>query len=47
MPGDVVRRYIRGQDTQRGIVRDVSVTCNAQIVGSDQVCPLTMLFDHF
>ena len=37
MPGDVVRRYVKGKDTQRGIVRDMQIIANAHIVGTDQV----------
>ncbi|XP_042893465.1 (E3-independent) E2 ubiquitin-conjugating enzyme-like isoform X2 [Penaeus japonicus] len=37
MPGDVVRRLIRGKDTQRGYCRQVHVTSSVQIVGTKLV----------
>ena len=37
MPGDVVRRFVRGRDTQRGYCRRVAVFCSVQIMGTDQV----------
>ncbi|XP_045602323.2 (E3-independent) E2 ubiquitin-conjugating enzyme UBE2O isoform X2 [Procambarus clarkii] len=37
MPGDVVRRLIRGKDTQRGYCRQVHVTSSVQVVGTKHV----------
>ena len=37
MPGDVVRRLIRGKETQRGYCRHVNVHASCQIVGTKQV----------
>ena len=37
MPGDVVRRLIRGRETQRGYCRQVNVHASCQIVGTNQV----------
>ncbi|KAG0729200.1 (E3-independent) E2 ubiquitin-conjugating enzyme UBE2O [Chionoecetes opilio] len=37
MPGDVVRRLIRGKDTQRGYCRQVHVTSSVQVVGTNLV----------
>ena len=37
MPGDVVRRLIRGKDTQRGYCRQVAVTSSVQVVGTKSV----------
>ena len=37
MPGDVVRRMIKGKDTQRGYCRDIRVTAAVQIVGTKNV----------
>ena len=37
MPGDVVRRLIEGQDSQRGYIRNTTVTCNLQIMGKNKV----------
>lgn len=37
MPGDVVRRLIRGKDTQRGYCRNIHVTACVQVVGTKQV----------
>ncbi|XP_076068516.1 (E3-independent) E2 ubiquitin-conjugating enzyme UBE2O isoform X2 [Oratosquilla oratoria] len=37
MPGDVVRRLIRGKDTQRGYCRQVHVTASVQVVGTKHV----------
>jgi ubiquitin-conjugating enzyme E2 O len=39
MPGDVVRRMIKGRDTQRGYCRDIKVTASVQVVGTKQVIP--------
>lgn len=39
MPGDVVRRMIKGKDTQRGYCRDIKVTACVQVVGTKQVIP--------
>ncbi|KAJ1526736.1 hypothetical protein ONE63_008315 [Megalurothrips usitatus] len=39
MPGDVVRRMIKGKDTQRGYCRDIRVTACVQVVGTKQVIP--------
>ena len=39
MPGDVVRRMIKGKDTQRGYCRDIKVTASVQVVGTKQVIP--------
>lgn len=37
MPGDVVRRMIKGKDTQRGYCRDIELTACAQVIGTKQV----------
>ncbi len=37
MPGDVVRRLIAGEDSQRGYVRTTHVNCHVQIVGTNKV----------
>lgn len=37
MPGDVVRRMIKGKDTQRGYCRDIIVTGAVQVVGTNFV----------
>ena len=38
MPGDVVRRLVRGRDTQRGYCRQVRVMARVQVVtGAQQV----------
>ena len=38
MPGDVVRRMIKGRDTQRGYCRQVKVMARVQLVmGGEQV----------
>lgn len=37
MPGDVVRRMIKGKDTQRGYCRDVQLTACVQVIGTKQV----------
>lgn len=37
MPGDVVRRMIKGKDTQRGYCRDIELTACVQVVGTKQV----------
>lgn len=37
MPGDVVRRLIRGKDTQRGYCRNIHVSACVQVVGTKQV----------
>ncbi|XP_017790324.1 PREDICTED: (E3-independent) E2 ubiquitin-conjugating enzyme UBE2O [Habropoda laboriosa] len=37
MPGDVVRRMIKGKDTQRGYCRDIELTACVQVIGSKQV----------
>ncbi len=37
MPGDVVRRLIRGRDTQRGYCRNVDVSASVEIIGTNQV----------
>lgn len=37
MPGDVVRRMIKGKDTQRGYCRDIELTACVQIIGTKQV----------
>nr|CAD7448041.1 unnamed protein product [Timema bartmani] len=37
MPGDVVRRMIKGKDTQRGYCRDIKVRACVQVVGTKQV----------
>uniref|UniRef100_T1JBM6 Probable D-lactate dehydrogenase, mitochondrial n=1 Tax=Strigamia maritima TaxID=126957 RepID=T1JBM6_STRMM len=37
MPGDVVRRVIKGKDTQRGYCRTVDVKASVQVVGTRQV----------
>jgi ubiquitin-conjugating enzyme E2 O len=39
MPGDVVRRMIKGKDTQRGYCRHIKVTASVQVVGTKQVIP--------
>lgn len=40
MPGDVVRRMIKGKDTQRGYCRDIMMTAAVQVVGSNMVLPV-------
>ncbi|XP_054281969.1 (E3-independent) E2 ubiquitin-conjugating enzyme UBE2O-like isoform X2 [Macrosteles quadrilineatus] len=37
MPGDVVRRMIKGRDTQRGYCRDIKVNACVQVMGSRHV----------
>ncbi|EZA56492.1 hypothetical protein DMN91_010027 [Ooceraea biroi] len=37
MPGDVVRRMIKGKDTQRGYCRDKELTACVQVIGTKQV----------
>ena len=37
MPGDVVRRFIEGEDSQRGYVRRTSVMCHVQVLGKNKV----------
>ncbi|KAG8238849.1 hypothetical protein J437_LFUL018746 [Ladona fulva] len=37
MPGDVVRRMIKGKDTQRGYCRNITVLACVRIVGTKQV----------
>jgi ubiquitin-conjugating enzyme E2 O len=37
MPGDVVRRFVKGSDTQRGYCRSVDVYATCQITGTRQV----------
>lgn len=37
MPGDVVRRMIKGKDTQRGYCRDIELSACVQVIGSKQV----------
>ena len=37
MPGDVVRRLIEGQESQRGFVADTRVRCHVQVVGRNRV----------
>lgn len=37
MPGDVVRRMIKGKDTQRGYCRHMEVTASIQIVGTRHI----------
>lgn len=37
MPGDVVRRLIKGQDSQRGYVRNTNVNCHLQVIGKNKV----------
>ncbi|XP_014238160.1 (E3-independent) E2 ubiquitin-conjugating enzyme UBE2O [Trichogramma pretiosum] len=37
MPGDVVRRMIKGKDTQRGYCRDIDLTASVQVIGTKQV----------
>uniref|UniRef100_A0A1B6CR24 UBC core domain-containing protein n=2 Tax=Clastoptera arizonana TaxID=38151 RepID=A0A1B6CR24_9HEMI len=39
MPGDVVRRMIKGKDTQRGYCRDIKVTASVQVLNSKYVIP--------
>lgn len=39
MPGDVVRRMIKGKDTQRGYCRDIVVSAAVQVVGTNLVLP--------
>lgn len=36
MPGDVVRRLILNEDSQRGYVKDMNVTCHLHILGTDK-----------
>ena len=37
MPGDVVRRFIEGQDSQRGYVRNTGVKCHVQVLGKNKL----------
>ncbi|KAF6201935.1 hypothetical protein GE061_004331 [Apolygus lucorum] len=37
MPGDVVRRMIKGKDTQRGYCRHMEVTASIQVVGTRHI----------
>ncbi|XP_031831737.1 (E3-independent) E2 ubiquitin-conjugating enzyme [Nomia melanderi] len=37
MPGDVVRRMIKGKDTQRGYCREIELTVCVQAIGTKQV----------
>ncbi|XP_046607611.1 (E3-independent) E2 ubiquitin-conjugating enzyme UBE2O [Neodiprion virginianus] len=37
MPGDVVRRMIKGKDTQRGYCRDIELTACVQVIGTKQI----------
>lgn len=37
MPGDVVRRLVKGRDTQRGYCRNINVFASVQIMGTKQV----------
>ncbi|KAL1117113.1 hypothetical protein AAG570_004441 [Ranatra chinensis] len=37
MPGDVVRRMIKGKDTQRGYCRHMEVTACVQVVGTKHI----------
>jgi len=37
MPGDVVRRLIKGKDTQRGYCRNIHVKADVQVVGSKHI----------
>lgn len=37
MPGDVVRRMIKGKDTQRGYCREIELTACVQAIGTKQV----------
>ena len=37
MPGDVVRRLIQGEDSQRGYVTNTHVKCHLQVVGTNYV----------
>lgn len=37
MPGDVVRRMVKGRDTQRGYCRNINVFASVQIMGTKQV----------
>lgn len=37
MPGDVVRRMIKGKDTQRGYCRDIELNACVQVIGTKQV----------
>ena len=37
MPGDVVRRLIEGQDSQRGYVRHTDVMCHCLLIGKRKV----------
>ncbi|KAF4519954.1 hypothetical protein B566_EDAN005453 [Ephemera danica] len=39
MPGDVVRRMIKGKDTQRGYCRYINMKANVQIIGTNFVIP--------
>ncbi|KAL3877586.1 hypothetical protein ACJMK2_035282 [Sinanodonta woodiana] len=36
MPGDVVRRLVEGQDSQRGYVKDMQVKCHLKVLGTDK-----------
>ena len=37
MPGDVVRRLIQGEDSQRGYVTCSQVICHLQVLGTNYV----------
>ena len=37
MPGDIVRRLVPGQDTQRGYCRTITMKATVQVVGTRQV----------
>lgn len=37
MPGDVVRRMIKGKDTQRGYCQAIELTACVQVIGTKQV----------
>lgn len=36
-PGDVVRRMIKGKDTQRGYCRNIELTACVQVLGTKQI----------
>ncbi|KAK3607162.1 hypothetical protein CHS0354_004422 [Potamilus streckersoni] len=36
MPGDVVRRLVEGQDSQRGFVKDMQIKCHLKVLGANK-----------
>jgi hypothetical protein len=35
MPGDVVRRLISGEESQRGFVQSCNIKCHAKVLGTE------------